>query len=130
MPLPQSRPLPAWIDIGAMENRGLDLLGLRLPVQVLGETLFDGITTITPSIRYLSFRAWIIHLYLQRRLPDSWKDFKRFASRIEAAIAYGSLLQGAGAPGVLGSDKATELLATDVDALPLTDLVMQPAISI
>lgn len=130
MPLPQSRPFPTWVDIGATENRGLDLLGLRLPVQVLGGTLFDGVTTITPSIRYLSFRAWIIHLYLQHRLPDSWKDFERFASRIEAAIAYGNLLLGAKARGALGSDKASELLATGIDALPLTNLVKQPAISI
>jgi hypothetical protein len=130
MPLPQSRPFPTWVDIGATENRGLDLLGLRLPVQVLGGALFDGVTTITPSIRYLSFRAWIIHLYIQRRLPDNWKDFKRFASRIEAAVAYGTLLQGAAVPGVLGSDKATELLAKGVDVLPLTDLVEQPGISI
>jgi len=40
------------------------------------------------------------------------------------------LLQGAAVPGILGSDKATELLATGVDVLPLTDLVEQPGISI
>lgn len=130
MPFPQSRPVPSWVDIGAIENRGLDLLGLRLPVQVLGETLFDGITTITPSVQYLSFRAWIIQCYIQHRLPDSWNAFRKFASRVEAAIAYGNLLLGEDMAGVLGSDKATALLSTDADPLPLTDLVKQPAISI
>lgn len=130
MPLPETRPVPSWVDIGAIENRGLDLLGLRLPVQTIGDTLFDGVTTITPSIRYLSFRAWIIRLYLQHRLPDDWKAFRTFAARIEAAIAFGNLLLGEEVPGVLGSEKATQLLSSDTDPLALIDLVIQPAINI
>jgi hypothetical protein len=43
-----------WVSFGAEKTEGLDLLGLRAPVQLIGNDLFDGITTVTPKIRYLS----------------------------------------------------------------------------
>jgi hypothetical protein len=39
---------PSWITSGAKIAGGLDLLGLRLPVQTIGGTLLDGVTTVTP----------------------------------------------------------------------------------
>ena len=54
-----------WLTSGAVITGGLDLLGLRLPVQFIGGTLLDGVTTVTPSVRYLAFRAWLIHRYGQ-----------------------------------------------------------------
>lgn len=85
-------------------SRGQDLLGLRLPVQTIGNSLLNGITTITPSVRYLTFHAWIAHIYMQARLPDQWDSFKEFASHVEAAIALGSILSNPDAVGVLGRD--------------------------
>ena len=76
MSVPDTRPAPDWVDIGADVIRGLDLLGLRLPVQTLGYGLLNGVTTITPSIRYLSLHAWIVHGYAQSRGPDRWDDFR------------------------------------------------------
>ena len=42
---------PEWVNSGAVITGGLDLLGLRLPVQFIGGTLLDGVTTVTPSVR-------------------------------------------------------------------------------
>lgn len=57
MSLPSDILAPSWINSGAVIAGGLDLLGLRLPVQFIGSTLLDGITTITPSVRYIALRA-------------------------------------------------------------------------
>ena len=61
---------PEWIDSGAVLTDGLDLLGLRLPVQTIGGSLLDGVTTVTPSVRYLGFRAWLIYRYGEGHFPD------------------------------------------------------------
>ena len=92
MVLPQVRPTPSWIESGAKLIRGLDLLGLRLSAQVVGNSLLNGVTTITPSVRYLSFRAWITHVYIQQGMPDELRAFRDFASRVEAALGLGNLL--------------------------------------
>ena len=60
---------------GTRLTEGLDLLGLRAPVQRIGNDLFDGITTVTPKVRYLSVLTWIIHRYSQERLPNGWSQF-------------------------------------------------------
>lgn len=46
---------PDWVSFEADEIEGLDLLGLRAPVQAIGNELFNGVTTVTPKLRYLSF---------------------------------------------------------------------------
>ncbi|MCP3962318.1 MAG: hypothetical protein GY719_31125 [bacterium] len=129
MAIADIRPAPEWVDIGADLIRGLDLLGLRLPVQTVGSTLLTGVTTITPSIRYLSLHAWIVHSYGQARGPDRWKDFRDFASRVEAAVAVGNLLADPKMVGVIGSDKASKALEADEDAVHLEALVSQLAVS-
>ena len=78
--------------MGAVPNRGLDLTGLRLPVQSIGNDLLDGITTITPSVRYVSFYSWIVLSYLSVRRPDNWASFRSFGEQIETAIAIGNML--------------------------------------
>ena len=55
-------PAPDWISFQADRAEGLDLLGLR-PVQQIGNQRFDGVTTVTPKLRYLSVLAWIIWRY-------------------------------------------------------------------
>ena len=48
MAVPDSLQAPSWINSGATVTGGLDLLGLRLPVQTIGGSLLDGVTTVTP----------------------------------------------------------------------------------
>jgi hypothetical protein len=130
MTLPSSRPEPTWVDSGATVIKGLDLLGLRLPVQNIGNSLINGVTTITPLVRYLSFRAWIIHVYVQARMPNRWKSFREFASRAEAAIALGNVMVNPAAVNVIGADEARELVNSGADPLPLKALVKQLAVNI
>ena len=53
MPVAKTIEAPEWVDSGAVLTDGLDLLGLRLPVQTIGGSLLDGVTTVTPSVRYI-----------------------------------------------------------------------------
>jgi len=75
--LPDALPPPSWVDIGGEQIQGLDLLGLRLPVQAIGNSLLDGVTTITPSVRYLSLLAWIVHSYVSAQLEGSEYGYGR-----------------------------------------------------
>jgi hypothetical protein len=56
---------PDWISFDAERPAGLDLLGLRAPVQGISNQLFNGVTTITPKLRYISVITWIIWRYAQ-----------------------------------------------------------------
>ena len=49
MPIAETIQAPTWVSSGAVITGGLDLLGLRLPVQFIGGTLLDGVTTVTPN---------------------------------------------------------------------------------
>jgi hypothetical protein len=128
--IPDAVPAPAWVDSGAEPIRGLDLLGLRLPAQVLGNALLTGVTTITPTVRYLSVHAWLAHAYAQARRPDNWSEYRAFAASAEAALVLGNLLVAPEAVGLIGSDKGTEVLASAADPVPLGELVKQLAVSI
>jgi hypothetical protein len=130
MQLDQSISTPSWVESGARQLKGLDLLGLRLQVQQIGDTLLDGVTTITPSVRYLSFRSWIILSYIEAGHANKWEAFRDFASRVEAAIAFGNLLRKPDITGVLGSDEAEILLAQGTDPIRLKELVKQLGISV
>ena len=130
MDLPGSLPPPSWVDSGAEPIRGLDLLGLRRPVQLLGGSLLTGVTTITPSIRYLSIHAWLAHSYAQAKQPDRWSDFRSFAETAESAVVLGNLIRDPGTVGLIGSNKGREILDSGHRPLPLGRLVKQLAISI
>ena len=121
---------PTWISSGAVISGGLDLLGLRLPVQYIGGTLLDGVTTVTPSVRYLAFRAWLIHRYGQTGGADSWQTFTEFAARIESALVLGNLIQEPSIGGLIGSDQALERLATGDARVQISSLVKAPASTI
>ena len=75
MPVSMTVEAPEWIEPGAIPTGGLDLLGLRLSVQTIGLSLLNGVTTVSPSIRYIAIRAWLIHRYNQAKLPDSANEF-------------------------------------------------------
>jgi hypothetical protein len=113
-----------------MPNRGLDLTGLRLPVQSIGNDLLDGITTITPSVRYVSFYSWMVLSYLNSRQPDHWSSFRSFAEPVETAIAIGNMLRDRQVAGVIGARGAARIVDEHIDPAPLTALVEQSVANI
>jgi len=121
---------PEWLNSGAVITGGLDLLGLRLPVQFIGGTLLDGVTTVTPSVRYLAFRAWLIHRYGQTGGADSWQAFTDFAARIESALVLSNLVHAPSLSGLIGSDEALERLAKGEPRVQISSLVKSPASTI
>lgn len=124
-------PPPAdWIDSGAQPIRGLDLLGLRLPVQRFGLAVLSGVTTISPTIRYLSLRCWIIRTFEQSGLPANSDSLSRYASVIEAAIVLGNLHIDRSATGLIGSDEARNQLDNESDPISLKRLVSQLALNV
>jgi hypothetical protein len=86
-------PTPAadWVSFDADVADGLDLLGLRAPVQAIGNELFNGVTTVTPKLRYFSVLTWIILRYARARLPDAWTPFVEFAAAQEAVVVMANL---------------------------------------
>lgn len=119
-------PPPGWVTSGAKLTRGLDIVGLRLPVQNIGSTLLDGITTVTPTVRYLGLRTWVARRYALAKLPNDATSFSAFAGRVEAAVAIGNLLVDSSMPGLVGTDGVNDL-PTDLDDYELKRLVDQPA---
>jgi hypothetical protein len=73
-------PAPDWITFDASKTQGLDLLGLRGPVQQIGNGLLNGLTSVTPKLRYLSVLSWIVWRYAEARLPDDDNAFTEFAA--------------------------------------------------
>ena len=121
---------PDWINSGAKITGGLDLLGLRLPVQTISGTLLDGITTVTPSVRYVALRAWLISRYGQTGMPDSAAAFAGFCGRIESALVMANLSQDRSITGLIGTEQAFERLNADGPMLNTTALVITPAATI
>lgn len=121
---------PDWISSGAVITGGLDLLGLRRPVQAIGLSLLDGVTTVTPSVRYLSFRAWLIHRYGQSARADSLQAFNDFAARVESALVFGNLIEDPSIGGLIGSEPALERLARGDSYVEISSLVSSPASTI
>jgi hypothetical protein len=130
MPIAATIQAPTWVNSGAVITGGLDLLGLRLPVQFIGGTLLDGVSTVTPSVRYLAFRAWLIHRYGQSGQPDRWQDFTDFAARIESALVLGNLTQDRSIGGLIGTDQALARLDANTPQVTISALVKSPASTI
>ena len=108
--LPSSPSWPIWIEPEAERRNGLDLLGLRICAERIGQSVLAAVTTISPTIRYLSLRAWIVRQFSLARLPDNMADLREFAATIEAALAVGNLLADpstAGLVGGIGVDSTT-----------------------
>jgi len=123
-------PPPSQISSGARPTRGIDVLGVRLPVQDVGAELLDGVTTVTQTIRYLGLRAWTARRYALARLPNAWGPFSEFAGRVEAAVAIGNLLVDPGTPGLIGSDRAFPVASSGAETFDLEKLVAQTAAAI
>ena len=124
-------PAPSWVSTGAVIAEGLDLLGLRQPVQAIGGNLLDGVTSVTPTIRYLSFSCWLLYRYAEARLPDSYKDFSAFAQRAEAALVMGNLLANGRVGGLVGPIRSQRRLEESESELVTLDPVANtPALGI
>lgn len=130
MPVAKSLQPPEWIRSGAEITGGLDLLGLRLPVQFIGGTLLDGVTTVTPSVRYLAFRAWLVHRYGQTGQADDLQTYTDFAARIESALVLGNLTQDRTISGLIGADLALVRLDAGTPQVEVSSLVKSPASTI
>ncbi len=114
--------LPSWVE-KLPPKTGLDLLGLRNPVLSIGNIYLSGITTITPTIRYLSIRSWIIWKYAHLGLPDSLNVMRKFSSKIESAIVFGNLLNKRDTYGLIGRNEGVHFIESGVNPLPLERLV-------
>ena len=128
-----SRPsTPSWVDFAPNSVRGLDLLGLRLPVQAIGLSLLDAVTTISPRVRYLSFRTFVADAYRTAPgpPPDSYDAFMSFAVPAETAFALGNALVEQEATAIVGIDGAQELLADESEEVTFSKLVTQPALNL
>lgn len=123
---------PSWVDFAPKSARGQDLLGLRWPVQRIGLSLLDAVTTIAPKVRYLSFRTFIADAYRTAPgpPPDSRDAFMAFALPAERAFALGNALAAPSATNIVGVGKAGELLDAEGDLIALEKLAKQPALNI
>lgn len=101
-----SQPVPEWVSFDAVKTTGLDLLGLRAPVQQISNELFNGVTTITPKLRYLSVITWILWRYSQARLPDKKSTFMEFAAAQEAVIVMANRLHDRTTTNLVGVGEA------------------------
>lgn len=96
--------VPDWIDSGITGTNGLDLLALRAASMRIGNSLLDGITTVTPSPRYLSFITWITFRYWKSEGENSRTAYLAYARKLEAAIVLGNHIAFPGIQGLIGSD--------------------------
>lgn len=118
--------IPEWVETQGKPINGLDLTGLRLPVDAISTYQLIGITTVTPRVRFLSIRAWIIKAFSESGLPNSYEAFVDFATRVEAAIVFATLLNNRDLPFLPGVTKALEIIDEEPDPIPLEKLVDQP----
>jgi hypothetical protein len=123
-------PAPDWITFDASKTQGLDLLGLRAPVQEIGNGLLNGLTSVTPKLRYLSVLCWIVWRYAQARLPDDDDAFTKFAAAQEAVIVMANVLRDPSVLRLVGVGKADDLLNSGRRVLPLEPLVRNIAFNI
>jgi len=123
-------PPPSWVQSESRITSGLDLLGLRNSVQTIGLRVLNGITTISPTVRYISLHAWIARRYAEARLPDSWDSFREFSGRVEAGVAIANLLIGSETVGLVGFEGADSLIDSGAKQFHLKPLVKQLAATI
>jgi len=119
----ESPTIPQWLDEIPIKERGLDLLGLRNSVLSIGNVFLSGVTTITPAVRNLSYRCWMIWIYAQWNLPANQVSWKSFRERVESAFALSNIMVDRSVSGVIGSQKAKLLIDEDFGQVELVNLV-------
>ncbi|RMZ49831.1 hypothetical protein EB821_01055 [Candidatus Marinimicrobia bacterium PRS2] len=117
--------LPEWIDNETNPVGGLDLLGLRNVAQTISNHCLNGITTISPQIRYLCLRSWFIQMYEKCNLPDNYSQFIDFSSKLEGAVAIGTLLYKPDIKGVVGGTLASDVIEESDEQVNIKRLVQQ-----
>ncbi len=123
-------PAPEWLDTRDAPAGGQDFLGLRAAPQRLGYALMDGITTVTPHVRYLALRQWMLDAYWRQGRPDNAGAFHQFALRVESAVALGNLLAGRSDTHLVGGRQAARRLSLEEDPVGLGPVVEGPAAGI
>ena len=123
-------PVPDWVSFEADKTAGLDLLGLRAPVQALGNALFDGVTTVTPRLRYMSVISWIVWRYAQARLPEERSSFFDFAAAQELAFVMANRSTSRSIIQLVGAEGADNELDTGKKRLDLKRLTKNIAFNI
>lgn len=119
--------IPEWVESQGKPTSGIDLTGLRLPVDAISTYQLIGITTVTPRVRFLSIRAWIIKAFSESGLPNNYEAYADFATRVETAIIFAVLLNNPNLPYLPGVTKALAVIVEDADPIGLEKLVDQPA---
>lgn len=132
MPISDTIPPPEFVELGATKANGLDLLGLRLPVQTIGGVLLNGVTSVTRTVRYLSLRTWLLYRYVnaQPPPPDRHRSFLDYASRAEAALTLANLIRSRSTGGLIGPVRGTSKLDEEGDIIDLEQLAKQLAVVI
>ena len=118
--------IPEWVETQGRPINGLDLTGLRLPVDAISTYQLIGITTVTPRVRFLSIRAWIIKVFSESGLPNSYEAFADFATCVETAIIFAILLNNRDLPYLPGVTKALTVIDEESNQIALEKLVDQP----
>jgi hypothetical protein len=103
--LAQTPSEPELVVANAREGRGQDFLGLRSPAENVSNRLLNGVTTVTPLIRYLSLRAWIVKRFIDAGGPYDSVVLRKFAAKVEAAITLGNLIVNPDLTGLIGADR-------------------------
>lgn len=98
--------MPELVVSEAKEVGGLDLLGLHAPAEAVANRLMNGVTNVTPAIRYFGLRAWLTLRYLELGGLKNWDAFWVFAAKVESAIAYAGQIAKDPTPGLVGRDGA------------------------
>jgi len=122
--------MPELLVSEATDVSGLDLLGLRAPAEAVANWLMNGVTTVTPAIRYFSLRCWLIHRYLDLGGIKNWSAFSAFAAKVEAAIAYASQLVDDHTQGVVGRNGAAAAVSQANGVFPLRPLTKILAVEV
>tara|TARA_Y100001970_G_C14209403_1_gene846018 strand:+ start:89 stop:1735 length:1647 start_codon:yes stop_codon:yes gene_type:complete len=117
--------LPKWAIDETNVVGGLDLLGLRNAAQTISNHCLNGITTISPEIRYLGIRSWFIKMYEKCGLPDNYSPFLDFSSKLEGAVAIGTILNKPNILGVVGGTLAKEIIDGSNNTINVIRLVKQ-----
>ncbi len=118
-------PAPIWISTDDALSAGQDFMALRNPANRIGYVAMNGLTSVTPRVRYLSFREWMLATWWKARGEDRRAAFTDFAQRVEAAIVLANLRAGVSINGLIGSDKGPGRLAQD-EPWSLAKLVENP----
>jgi len=123
-------PVPDWVSFEADKTGGLDLLGLRAPVQQIGTLLFDGVTTVTPRLRYMSVLSWIVWRYAQAELPEKRSSFFEFAAAQESVFVMANRLKSRTVTQLVGAEGADDELNIARKRLALKRLTKNIAFNI